>query len=47
MKPRYVDMNKCVACGLCAEKCPGKAPDEFNYGLRFRRAIYVPHEMAI
>ena len=47
VKPRYVDPSKCVACGLCAEKCPIKVPDEFNYGLRTRKAIYVPHEMAV
>ncbi|MEM1549242.1 MAG: hydrogenase iron-sulfur subunit [Candidatus Methanomethylicia archaeon] len=47
VKPRYVDMDKCVACGICASKCPASAPDEFNYGLRTRRAIYVPHEMAV
>jgi len=47
VKPRYVDMTKCVACGKCAEKCPTKVPDEFNYGLRMRKAIYVPHEMAV
>jgi len=22
--PRYVDMYKCIACGLCAQKCPKK-----------------------
>ncbi|MCX8168677.1 MAG: hydrogenase iron-sulfur subunit [Candidatus Methanomethylicia archaeon] len=47
IKPRYVDMEKCVSCGICSSKCPASASDEFNYGLRLRRAIYVPHEMAI
>ncbi len=31
--PRYVDMEKCIACGVCAEKCPRKVADEFNEGL--------------
>ena len=26
--PRYVDVEKCIACGLCAEKCPKKVTDE-------------------
>lgn len=23
--PRYVDIKKCISCGLCAKKCPGNA----------------------
>jgi heterodisulfide reductase subunit A len=37
---RYVDAEKCVACGLCSEKCPVKVPDEFDVELRSRKAIY-------
>ncbi|HHV61585.1 MAG TPA: CoB--CoM heterodisulfide reductase iron-sulfur subunit A family protein [Firmicutes bacterium] len=46
-KPRYIDEAKCVACGLCAEKCPSKAPDEFNRGYSERKAIYIPFPQAI
>jgi len=44
-KPRYVDEDKCVGCGLCTEVCPVKVPDEFNEGLKQTRAIsiYSPH----
>lgn len=46
--PRYVDLENCVACGMCSEKCPVKnIPDEFNCGLSFRRAIYKPFPQAI
>ena len=31
--PRYVDMDKCIACGACTEKCPAKTADEFNEGI--------------
>jgi heterodisulfide reductase subunit A len=45
--PRYVDMEKCIACGICAEKCPVKTTDEFNEGLSKRKAIYVPYPQAV
>lgn len=37
---RYVDPEKCVACGLCEEKCPVKIVDEFDMELRQRKVIY-------
>ncbi len=36
---KFVDPEKCVACGLCEEKCPVKIDDEFDMGLRKRKAI--------
>ena len=46
-RARYVDMDKCVGCGLCAEKCPQKVPNEFDEGLRIRKAIYVAYPQAV
>lgn len=46
-KPRYVDLSKCIACGICAEKCPSKVDDEFNQGLAKRKAIYVQYPQAV
>ena len=46
-QPRYVDVNKCIACGLCAEKCPRKVVDTFNAKLIHRKAIYVPYDQAV
>lgn len=40
-------MDKCIACGECTKKCPGKTPDEFNEGLDNRKAIYVPYPQAV
>ncbi|MCK4307457.1 CoB--CoM heterodisulfide reductase iron-sulfur subunit A family protein [candidate division WOR-3 bacterium] len=37
---KYVDPEKCVACGLCEQKCPTKVVDEFDMHLRKRKAIY-------
>jgi len=40
-------MEKCIACGLCAEKCPKKVGDDYNEGLIKRKAIYVPYSQAV
>ena len=45
--PRYVDLQKCIACGTCAEKCPKKVVSEYNEGLMQRKAIYVPYSQAV
>jgi heterodisulfide reductase subunit A len=45
--PRYVDMEKCIACGLCAEKCPKKVTDAYDSGLKKRKAIYVKYAQAV
>ena len=39
--PRYVDIDKCTNCGLCAERCPEEINDDFNEGLGKRKAIYL------
>ena len=46
-KPRYVDASRCTACGACAEKCPTKVPNEFNFGLDQRKAIYKDYAQGI
>jgi heterodisulfide reductase subunit A len=46
-KPRYVDAEKCTGCGTCMEKCPAKAPNEFDMGLGNRKAIYMPFKQAV
>ncbi len=46
--PRYIDMDKCIACGTCAEKCPRKKiPDEYNTGLANRSAAYIRYPQAV
>ena len=46
-RPRYIDVEKCIACGKCAEKCPRKVKNEFNQGLSERKAAYVPYPQAV
>ena len=45
--PRYVDVEKCISCGICAEKCPAKIPDEYNEGLSNRTAISIRYPQAV
>lgn len=45
--PRYIDTEKCIACGVCAEKCPKRIPDEFNMGLNKRKAAYIKYGQAV
>jgi heterodisulfide reductase subunit A len=45
--PRYVDMDKCIACGICAEKCPKKVTNEYDAGLSKRKSIYVKYDQAV
>lgn len=45
--PRFVDMDKCIACGTCSEKCPKKVDDTYNGKLSKRKAIYVPYSQTV
>ena len=40
-KPRYVNEN-CNLCGKCVEVCPVSVPNEYEYGITKRKAIYLP-----
>ena len=46
-KARYVDENECTACGDCTEVCPVTRPNEFDIGLKTRKAIYTPFAQAV
>jgi heterodisulfide reductase subunit A len=46
-KARFVEEDKCVGCGECAEKCPTKVTDEFNAGIGERKAIYKYFPQAV
>jgi heterodisulfide reductase subunit A len=45
--PRYIDMDKCIACGLCAQKCPRKVDDEFNMGLNQRKSAFIKYGQSV
>ena len=45
--PRFVDMDKCIACSACSEKCPKKVPNSYDSGLSKRKAVYVQYAQAV
>jgi len=45
--PRYVDVDKCIACGQCAEKCPKKVISEYDAGIGQRKSVYVKYAQAV
>lgn len=47
IEPRYVDPQKCTACGLCTTYCPKEAIDEYNEGLVFTKAIRIDYPQAV
>ena len=46
-EPRYIDIDKCVACNDCVEVCPVIIPDIFNENLISRTAVYKQYPQAI
>jgi heterodisulfide reductase subunit A len=47
VKPRYVDMSRCVGCGSCAEVCPVIVPSRWNLGLKSRKCIRIIFAQAV
>ncbi len=43
----YVDWDLCTGCGLCQEKCPGRALSDFERGTGERAAIYTLSPQAV
>jgi len=46
-RARFVDERECTACGDCAKVCPVLRPDEFELGLKTRRAVYQVFPQAV
>ena len=46
-KPRYIDPDKCTACGDCAEVCPVVQPNPFNAYLDTRHAAHKRYPQAV
>jgi heterodisulfide reductase subunit A len=45
--PRFVNIDKCTGCGICAQNCPAEVPNEFDENMGIRKAIYIPFPQAV
>jgi heterodisulfide reductase subunit A len=45
--PRYVDMDKCIACDMCAQKCPKRVPNEYESNMSVRKAAFIKYPQAV
>lgn len=46
-KANFVRAEDCTGCGDCVPACPEPVPNEFDMGLGWRKAIYVPFPQAV
>ncbi|MHA1714832.1 MAG: 4Fe-4S binding protein [Promethearchaeota archaeon] len=46
-KPHYVDQEACTGCGACVDVCPVLTGNEFDEGMKERKAIYIPFPQAV
>ncbi len=47
IRPRYIDADKCTACGLCTTYCPRHLVDSYNEGLDITRPIHIDYPQAV
>jgi len=47
VRPRYIDPDKCTACGLCTQYCPRHLTDSYNEGLDITRPIHIDFPQAV
>ena len=46
-KPHYIDQEKCTGCGTCAEECLVDCGNEYDLGMKSRKAAYLAFPQAV
>ncbi len=46
-EPRYISVQDCTACGDCEQACPVELPDQFNVGMKNRKAAHKYFPQAV
>jgi len=46
-RPRFIDLEKCTACGECSKVCPIDVANDFDQGLRNRKAAFKRYPQAM
>jgi NAD-dependent dihydropyrimidine dehydrogenase PreA subunit len=46
-RPRFIDLERCTACGECSKVCPIDVPNDFDQGLRARKAAFKRYPQAM
>ncbi|MBF0228675.1 MAG: FAD-dependent oxidoreductase [Desulfamplus sp.] len=46
-EPRFIDTEKCTACGECSSVCPVELPNQFDEGLGDRKAAFKLYPQAM
>ncbi|MFH2060343.1 MAG: FAD-dependent oxidoreductase [Pseudomonadota bacterium] len=46
-EPRFIDLDKCTACGECAKICPVELPNQFDENIGDRKAAFKLYPQAM